>query len=141
MGIFPIIMNIAQFWLIDSIVKASAIATVSQDVESTQDREPLFRVSAEGNDDHPPRLETANRGSFRHSASPLDSRDLEPRVNTSSQATTTIPDEPKSSASSSRGLVDAHAYPPSRSNSPSSDRSSAFNHKGPKSVNNLSKKD
>lgn len=140
MGIFPIIMNIAQFWLIDSIVKASAIPTASQDVESTQDREPLFRVSAEGNDDHPPRLETANRGSFRHSASPLDSRDLEPRVNTSSQATT-ISDEPKSSASSSRGLVDAHAYPPSRSNSPSSDRSSTLNHKGLKSVNNLGKKD
>lgn len=49
MGLFPIAMNIIQFWLIDSIVKAT-----SQDVESepgssprhSADREPLFSTNA-----------------------------------------------------------------------------------------------
>ncbi|KAF8806299.1 hypothetical protein BYT27DRAFT_7243086 [Phlegmacium glaucopus] len=104
MGIFPIIMNITQFWLIDSIVKASAAVMVVQDVESTdQDYEPLFGAPAEDDDDqHPPRLETANRGSSRRSVSPSVSRDLEPHVNTPYQTTTTIPDERESGASSSQ---------------------------------------
>jgi len=142
MGIFPIIMNIAQFWLIDSIVKASAVALTAQDVESTdQDREPLFRAPAEEDDGQPlPRLETLNRGSSRRSVSSLVSRDPEPHVNTPYQTTTTIPGERESGASSSQRPLDANAYPPSLSSSISSDRSSILNHdKGPKSVNNVGK--
>ncbi|KAG1805208.1 vacuolar membrane protein-domain-containing protein [Suillus subaureus] len=41
MGLFPIIMNILQFWLIDSIVKAS----------SKLHREPLFRAPEDDEDD------------------------------------------------------------------------------------------
>lgn len=138
MGIFPIIMNIVQFWTIDSIVKASMAATAAQDVESAhQDQEPLFNVPAEDDDDQPPpRLEIPNRSSSRHSVPPLDPRDLEPHTNTPSQTTITISDEHKSGASSSRCPVDAYAYPPSLSSSISSDHSFIPNHhKGPNSVN------
>ena len=67
MGIFPIIMNIVQFWLIDSIVKASVIA---QDIESVhQDRDPLFSAPAEDDDEQLPRLQTVNRDSSEGSVS------------------------------------------------------------------------
>ena len=62
MGIFPIAMNILQFWLIDSIVKASstpsavALGVDSADPFHTSDREPLFNASDdEDEDDHRPR--------------------------------------------------------------------------------------
>ena len=54
MGLFPIIMNVVQFWLIDSIVKAHA-PPVALDDDSSRlgaydgDREPLFQ--AEGSDE------------------------------------------------------------------------------------------
>ncbi|KAG2138045.1 vacuolar membrane protein-domain-containing protein [Suillus bovinus] len=51
MGLFPIIMNILQFWLIDSIVKASSssveLLTNSSDVH---DREPLFHAPEDDED-------------------------------------------------------------------------------------------
>ncbi|KAH6914770.1 vacuolar membrane protein [Coprinopsis sp. MPI-PUGE-AT-0042] len=62
MGIFPIVMNILQFWLIDSIVKASstpspvALEVDSADPFHTSDREPLFNVSDDEDEgDHRPR--------------------------------------------------------------------------------------
>ena len=56
MGIFPIIMNILQFWLIDSIVKASSVSVVlvSDSTRNSADgdvREPLF-ASSEDEDDY-----------------------------------------------------------------------------------------
>ena len=133
-------MNVVQFWLIDSIVKASAAAVAAQDIESSlQDREPLFRE--DDDDQSPPRLETANYDSSRCSISSLDSRNLEPRVDTSYQNTTTTPEEYKSSASSFRHLVNAYVYPPSLSSSISSDRSTLLNHhEGFNSVSSLAKK-
>jgi len=103
MGIFPIFMNIAQFWLIDSIVKASAAAMAAQGIVPThQDRDPLLSAPAVDDTEQPsPRLETANRGFCRRSVSSLDSRDLEPHVVTS-YTNSTIPDEQESVASSSR---------------------------------------
>jgi len=52
MGLFPIFMNVVQFWLIDSIVKASGngIALPSNQPDSS-DREPLFRSSDDDGDD------------------------------------------------------------------------------------------
>jgi len=49
MGLFPIIMNVLQFWLIDSIVKAHAPPLTLGDDSSRLgaqggDREPLFRA-------------------------------------------------------------------------------------------------
>lgn len=132
MGMFPIIMNIVQFWLIDSIVKASAAAAAiaAQDIESThRDRDPLFSTPAEDDDEQPlPRVETAIHDPSHRSASSLDTG---PHVNPSYQTIITIPDEQRSGATSSRHLVDTYAYPPSLSSSISSDRSSILNlHKG-----------
>ena len=49
MGFFPILMNVIQFWLIDSIVKAGGIAgiTLPSDSLDPADREPLFPSSAD----------------------------------------------------------------------------------------------
>ena len=117
MGIFPIIMNIAQFWLIDSIVKASTTPTATQGTH--QDRDPLLSAPAVDDEQPSPRLETANR---RRSVSSLNSRDPEPHVITSYQTIISIPDEQESGTSSSRCHVDAYAYkdrPPVRANSSS----------------------
>ncbi|KAG2343662.1 hypothetical protein BDR05DRAFT_883813 [Suillus weaverae] len=55
MGLFPIIMNILQFWLIDSIVKASStsveLPTSSPRMSDVHDREPLFRAPEDDEDD------------------------------------------------------------------------------------------
>lgn len=52
MGLFPIVMNVVQFWLIDSIVKAHApplALTEDPSRHDTGDREPLFQ--ADGSDE------------------------------------------------------------------------------------------
>jgi len=53
MGLFPIIMNILQFWLIDSIVKASEQpgSLALPDSRTSQDREPLFQASDSDDED------------------------------------------------------------------------------------------
>ncbi|KDQ64450.1 hypothetical protein JAAARDRAFT_28080 [Jaapia argillacea MUCL 33604] len=57
MGLFPIMMNILQFWLIDSIVKASSstllLPTSSEQPRASHDQsnEPLFRASSDDSDD------------------------------------------------------------------------------------------
>ena len=47
MGFFPILMNVVQFWLIDSIVKAGGIGSIAlpSDSPDPADREPLFHSS------------------------------------------------------------------------------------------------
>jgi STIMATE family len=51
MGLFPICMNVVQFWLIDSIVKAGGSAGITLPVDPA-DREPLFRSSSDSSDDN-----------------------------------------------------------------------------------------
>lgn len=53
MGVFPIIMNILQFWLIDSIVKASTEEPLSldSDAHDNLDREPLFGAPSDDEDE------------------------------------------------------------------------------------------
>ncbi|KAI6100172.1 vacuolar membrane protein-domain-containing protein [Pisolithus sp. B1] len=55
MGIFPIIMNVLQFWLIDSIVKANTAQPSSHSSShrncDDRDREPLIRPSEDDGDD------------------------------------------------------------------------------------------
>jgi hypothetical protein len=51
MGLFPIIMNVLQFWLIDSIVKAHVPPLALTDDTSRlgvhdDDREPLFQADS-----------------------------------------------------------------------------------------------
>jgi hypothetical protein len=45
MGLFPIFMNVVQFWLIDSIVKASGNGEIALNQPDSSDREPLFNSS------------------------------------------------------------------------------------------------
>jgi hypothetical protein len=55
MGLFPIFMNVVQFWLIDSIVKASDNTenALPFNRPDSSDREPLFHSSDDdGDDDH-----------------------------------------------------------------------------------------
>ncbi|CAA7260137.1 unnamed protein product [Cyclocybe aegerita] len=113
MGIFPIMMNILQFWLIDSIVKASAAAGVALDVErdAQQDREPLFQAGSDDEDgDHPSRLDNSRRS--HRSLDSLDSRGLQSRDDLSFATGITTPDEHKSSGSPPNNEIDGHAYPP-----------------------------
>ena len=50
MGLFPIFMNVVQFWLIDSIVKASGNTEIALPFNQS-DREPLFHSSDDDGDD------------------------------------------------------------------------------------------
>jgi len=53
MGLFPIFMNVVQFWLIDSIVKANGNAEFALpfNQSDSSDREPLFNSGDGGDDD------------------------------------------------------------------------------------------
>ncbi|KAJ7213718.1 vacuolar membrane protein-domain-containing protein [Mycena haematopus] len=118
MGIFPIIMNIVQFWLIDSIVKASGVA-LDPDAPDPLDREPLF---------HDPDDEDEDEGVNVHAQTDIEShprpvsRSLSPSSGRSvSSDKLRTPLEPKISGSSTPGKpVDMHAYPPSIASSASS---------------------
>jgi len=116
MGLFPIIMNILQFWLIDSIVKASQDSSVSLQSDPSRhsyedgQREPLFGVPSDdedGDDD----------------AAVLPQHDIEnPRTRSRScdENKRSTPDEQKSIASraTTPGVSDGgtsvpmHSYPP-----------------------------
>ncbi|KAF5392925.1 hypothetical protein D9757_001231 [Collybiopsis confluens] len=124
MGIFPIMTNILQFWLIDSIVKASQSSlALPADTEPDADvHEPLFSASSDDDDDDDnharrPHLDIENRrprsrSPGSHSRSHSHSRD---KLSTFSDN----PYESKSSGSSSRveAASEAHSYPPSLSGS------------------------
>ena len=133
MGIFPIIMNIVQFWLIDSIVKASTIAYTALDVESgpEPDTAPLFDASDDEDDGHPRRL------SAPHSVISYDPSTLNQGTTTTGRTT---PEDPPRGAKSSPGSLDDHAYPPSLSSSMSSNASSAHDPQAQKAARNLMKK-
>jgi len=109
MGIFPIIMNILQFWLIDSIVKASSVIALDGNSRShfdSEHREPLFNVPSDDEDDdayNPGDLENQRR--IRRSPFPSDSQ----------QGKSSGVDEHKSTSTSTS--YDDHSYPPSLSSS------------------------
>jgi len=106
MGIFPIIMNILQFWLIDSIVKASSIIALDGNSPShfdSEHREPLFNIPSDDEDDDPGDLENQRR--IRRLPFPSDGQ----------RGKSSDVDEPKSTSSSA--IHDDHSYPPSLSNS------------------------
>ncbi len=139
MGIFPIIMNVLQFWIIDSIVKASGGAPFL-DLErgDYQDREPLFTHSEDEDGDHDESSHIAHQQPERRaSLSSSVSREIDDRSFT---IDTPNNDEHKSAASSSRQVSDAHSYPPSLSSSFSSDHRSSPSNKGPREAKNLQKK-
>jgi hypothetical protein len=125
MGVFPMIMNIVQFWLIDSIVKAStssiAARSASPRHSDSRDREPLFG-SPDDDDDVSPRdiedgpLSSTSRmtseGDFR---TLVGSEDNKSKLSASrSSSPITLPKTP---------VVVAHDYPPNSVGSGSSQRS------------------
>ncbi|EIN11002.1 hypothetical protein PUNSTDRAFT_100938 [Punctularia strigosozonata HHB-11173 SS5] len=125
MGLFPIFMNCLQFWLIDSIVKASTppltLASDSLDDSDERDREPLFRASSDDEEDAPGRPhDIENQLPHSSSTSPR-----EPSVGKD------VPDEQKSadtmtgSSAPSGTQAAMHSYPPSLSHSDSPNRSPA----------------
>ncbi|EIW76290.1 hypothetical protein CONPUDRAFT_168857 [Coniophora puteana RWD-64-598 SS2] len=148
MGLFPILMNILQFWLIDSIVKASATnltLPTSRRTSDERDREPLFRAHSDDDDDdddhgydHRHDLEAPPPVSA--STSRVTSRDDLKTVVGSASDTKSIPSGPTTPRSiSSRpsktevSAADAqHEYPPEGSVS-SSSSSSRISHHSPAS--------
>ncbi|KAF9782191.1 vacuolar membrane protein [Thelephora terrestris] len=71
MGLFPIIMNVVQFWLIDSIVKAHTPPLTLDDVDEPSrhgpgdgDREPLFQAG--GSDDEEEALDEPGSTPSKH---------------------------------------------------------------------------
>ncbi|RPD66825.1 hypothetical protein L226DRAFT_565610 [Lentinus tigrinus ALCF2SS1-7] len=133
MGLFPILMNVLQFWLIDSIVKGTNTVSDSPRNSLDPDNEPLFRASEDDDDDDglPPRHDIENPRP--RSISRSRSRDIERRM---------AAGEPKSLGSGTTTViasgsttpipkpidtgVSVHAYPPvSAASSPSSASSHA----------------
>ncbi|PIL37463.1 hypothetical protein GSI_01157 [Ganoderma sinense ZZ0214-1] len=122
MGIFPIVMNVLQFWLIDTIVKGSNNAPLTLGSESRRhsldpDNEPLFRASDDEDDDDD------------YSARRYDVENPRPRsISRTRDSERLLPGEPKSIASGTTTVigsgssspapkpidtgVSAHAYPP-----------------------------
>jgi hypothetical protein len=128
MGIFPILMNIIQFWLIDSIVKASSMAAVALDIEqgTRHDSEPLFQGNSEDEDDFDPRPNTNHRSSSLSDARRLDTSDDRSFDTNTSEILIT------------KESINSHSYPPSLSGSISSNVASSLDPKSPK-VKNLVK--
>ncbi|KAJ7724840.1 vacuolar membrane protein-domain-containing protein [Mycena metata] len=124
MGIFPICMNIIQFWLIDSIVKASGVA-LDLDSPDPLDREPLFGAPDDDEDD-----DTARGRGFHvdHDVEshPRSTRSLSPSSGRSrSSDKLRTPLDPKLSGTSTPAQsINVHAYPPSIASSASSSSSS-----------------
>ncbi|KAF8076750.1 vacuolar membrane protein-domain-containing protein [Lyophyllum atratum] len=106
MGIFPIIMNILQFWLIDSIVKARSMVSLDEDssnVYGSEDHEPLFRAPSDDEGDGDYRLPDAEGG-----------RPHPPERHKS------VREEYASTGANSSEDPGDHSYPPSLSRSTSS---------------------
>ena len=117
MGIFPIMMNILQFWLIDSIVKASAAVALPPDSTRNSfgdlDREPLFEAPSDDEDEsgNPPQHDIEN---------PRPPSDTKSITIDKSQTGQSTPAENKSTGSGSsaittdpRDATTVHSYPPS----------------------------
>lgn len=120
MGVFPIAMNILQFWLIDSIVKFKT-TFVDDAGPSSEDREPLVNENFENDDDEDDSTDTRRprasmdieRGSVRSRNSYSASVSASSR--TFSNSHTKENDDASSSAptsSSSRTVVPRRRSPP-----------------------------
>jgi hypothetical protein len=122
MGIFPILMNILQFWLIDSIVKASASSDFfASDLPSNSshegDREPLFTNSSDDESDDPPHdIENPPPRSHSRSVSPTSHKPNQV-VSVPTEQKSSRPSTPGSTSESRQHSIPMHAYPPSLSSS------------------------
>ncbi|KAG9317801.1 vacuolar membrane protein-domain-containing protein [Chiua virens] len=139
MGIFPIFMNILQFWVIDSIVKASTTAPATYSVSPRNsdcpDHEPLFNSRDDDDDASPQDIERYPRSATSVTASEGD-------IKTLVGAEDNKPNSPASGSSSpmalSRTPVVVHDYPPNGSaGSASSQGSARSRHKCRRSPSSL----
>lgn len=140
MGIFPIFMNVLQFWLIDSIVKASTSSTAlrssSPRNSDSQDREPLFHSPDDDEDVSPPDIEYGPRSSTSRTTSEGDFKtllgveDIKTKLLavSGSSSPMTLPTTP---------VVVAHDYPPNNVGSVSSQGSTRPRHKYRRSPSSL----
>jgi hypothetical protein len=132
MGIFPIAMNILQFWLIDSIVKAThqpAVVLTSEEAQDADVREPLFRASEDEDDEghgRPHDIESSHpreslppRTTSRTSSKPPHKDGDEHKSTASTPAASTSGTSSRADASFSM-----HAYPPAVSTPNHEDESS-----------------
>jgi hypothetical protein len=120
MGLFPIIMNILQFWLIDSIVKASEDSSFAHQSDTPRpsyedsQREPLFGVPSDDEDDDDD-VGTLSRHDIENPRTRSRSRDetkvSTPEENKSGTSGTTTPGVSEGGTS-----VPLHAYPPNADN-------------------------
>ncbi len=123
MGLFPIMMNVIQFWLIDSIVKGSdSHSPLSLDADSSRgsdnlDMEPLFRTSEDDSDDDDglsARHDIENpRPISRSRSRDVNRLSGEPK-SVSSGTTTVIPSGSSTPLPKPIDTAAAHAYPPSQ---------------------------
>jgi hypothetical protein len=121
MGMFPIAMNVLQFWLIDSIVKAThqpAVVLSSEGAQDSDVREPLFRASEDDEDDegHVPSQDIESLRP-RESPSPRPPARASPKSSQKDggehKSTGSTPAVSSSGTSSRAGASFAmHAYPP-----------------------------
>lgn len=147
MGLFPICMNIIQFWIIDSIVKASAVygSGVPPDEEgvSQEDRAPLMPPSNDDDDQ-----EDGHAVANEDNPSPQSTRvfttvpGIQPSVSPGKGTNLTSQPSPPRHVNK---VQEQHSYPPSLpslSSSPSSIRSNPSipilptNHKVPLPTSN-----
>ncbi|KAF8138890.1 vacuolar membrane protein-domain-containing protein [Boletus edulis] len=131
MGVFPMIMNIVQFWLIDSIVKAStssnAVRPVSPRDSDSQDREPLFSSPDDDDDALPRDIENFPPTSASRTMSEGDFKTL---VGTEDDQTKLLTSGSSSPMSFSKNaVVVAHDHPPDSADSVSSQSSTRSRHK------------
>ncbi|CDO77017.1 hypothetical protein BN946_scf184380.g2 [Trametes cinnabarina] len=126
MGLFPIMMNVLQFWLIDSIVKGSgnyaplSLVTDSPRGSMDPDSEPLFHEDETDSDDDDgvrPRHDIENPRLVSRSRS-RDANRLASEPKSVSSGTTTL--IPSGSTTPVPKPIDtavaSHAYPPTHSN-------------------------
>lgn len=121
MGIFPIIMNIVQFWLIDSIVKAGGQTSsepLGSATRTSYDREPLFRANSDDEDDdddirpndieNPP---THSPSTPRDTLVPPTPAESKLSIQTQTLAGSSS-SSPKSVDQIGKQMIALHAYPP-----------------------------
>ncbi|THH12270.1 hypothetical protein EW145_g114 [Phellinidium pouzarii] len=115
MGLFPIVTNVLQFWLIDSIVKATAYQDTSVPRHSA-DCEPLFNALASDDDEDDGRPAPSQGYDIEN---PMPSRSR-PHSVSSGKTSGEEQKDFSSRASSNETEEREHAYPPHASTSPSS---------------------
>ena len=97
MGLCPILLNMLQFWMIDSIVKASDSLGFTTNAPVDESREPLFVNEQDSDDD-------GEDGPRRRPRVDLEGRYISPPIN--GAATHSLRALSSSSASSAHGKLD-----------------------------------